>query len=251
MPDNKQNKILDKKQVVAVIGAGADIGAAIVREFANAGFVVCAGRRNGDELKPLGEEIKQNGGEFYGYSLDARDEDKVTEFFEHIENDIGELAVTVFNVGANVPMSILETSSRKFYKIWQMACFAGFLAGRESAKHMLKRNRGTIIFTGATASVRGASGFAAFSSAKQGLRALAQSMARELQPQNIHVAHIIIDAAVDTQFIRGLYGDALKDMDDDAIVKPKELAKNYLMLHEQARSAWTFELDIRPFSEKW
>lgn len=240
-----------KKQVVAVIGAGADIGAAIVREFASANYVVCAARRNGDELKQLGEEINDAGGEFYSYSLDARKEEAVVEFFEHIENEIGELAVTVFNVGANVPMSILETTSKKFYKIWEMACFAGFLAGRESARHMLTRGRGTIIFTGATASVRGASGFAAFASAKHGLRALAQSMARELQPQNIHVGHIVIDAAVDTKFIRGLYGESLKEMDPDAIVKPAELAKNYLMLHQQAKSAWTFEMDVRPFCEKW
>ncbi len=239
------------KTVAVIVGAGEDIGAAICKEFAQAGFIVCAARRNGDKLKTLEEEITSSGGAFHGFSLDARKEEDTVSFFEHIENNIGEIEVCVFNVGANVPMNILDTSSKKFFKMWEMACFSGFLTGREATKYMLPRNKGTIIFTGATASVKGSAGFAAFASAKHGLRALAQSMARELQPQNIHVAHVVIDAAVNTKFIRELFGEKLKDMDHDAIVHPSELAKNYLMLHQQARNAWTFELDIRPFSEKW
>ena len=240
-----------QRGIAVVIGAGEDIGAAICRQFALAGYTVCAARRKGDQLSSLKEEIENLGADFHGFSLDARKEDDVHAFFEHIENDIGPIAVTVFNVGANVPMGIHETSSRKFYKIWEMACFAGFLVGKEATKHMLKRGKGTLIFTGATASVRGAANFAAFASAKHGLRALAQSMARELQPKNIHVAHVVIDAMVDTKFIRNLLGKQLDTMDPDAIVKPDDLAKNYLMLHQQPRNAWTFELDVRPFSEKW
>ena len=178
-------------------------------------------------------------------------EDSIVELFADIESSIGALEVVVFNVGANVPMSLTDTSSRKFLKIWEMACFAGFLVGREAAKYMLERQRGTIIFTGATASVRGAAGFAAFASAKHGLRALAQSMARELGPSNIHVAHIVIDAAVDTAWIRENLGDRIAAMGPDGIVDPDELAKNYVTLYRQARNSWTFEMDVRPWTEKW
>lgn len=237
--------------VAVVIGAGEDIGAAICRRFAADGFTVCAARRNGDALGALQDDIAAAGGICHGFSLDARKEDAVVELFAHIEADIGPIEVMVFNIGANVPMGILETTSRKFFKIWEMACFSGFLTAREAAKYMTERGRGTILFTGATASIRGGSGFAAFASAKHGLRALAQSMARELQPKNIHVAHVVIDAMVDTKFIRNLLGESRKSMDEDAIVRPEDLAENYLMLHKQPRNAWTFEMDVRPFSEKW
>jgi len=159
--------------------------------------------------------------------------------------------VVVFNVGANVPMGILETTSKKFRKIWEMACFGGFLTGREAARVMTKRKRGTIIFTGATASLRGGAKFGAFASAKHGLRALAQSMARELGPQNIHVAHVVIDAAVDTAWIRDNHPAYNKLIENDGIVNTEELAKNYVMLHQQKPNAWTFELDIRPWVENW
>jgi len=241
----------ERKQVAVVIGAGEGIGGAIAEAFAREGYVVCAARRSGDKLAPLKASIEAEGGVFHGYSLDARKEEDVVAFFDEIERDIGDLAVSVINPGANVPMNILDTTSRKFFKIWEMACFAGFLCGRESARHMLKHGRGTILFTGATASIRGAAGFAAFASAKHGLRAVAQSMARELQPQNIHVAHVVIDAAVDTPFIRDLFGEQLETMDQDAIVNPKDLAANYVMLHQQPKNAWTFEMDVRPFCEKW
>ncbi len=157
----------------------------------------------------------------------------------------------MFNIGANVPMGILETDSRKFFKIWEMACFAGFLSGREAARYMTTRKRGTILFTGATASVRGAAGFAAFASAKHGLRALAQSMARELGPQNIHVAHVVIDAAVDTAWIMENNPQAAELKEQDGIVDPDALANNYVMLYDQPRNAWTFELDLRPWIERW
>ncbi len=239
------------KRVALVVGAGDAIGSAIARRFAEEGLVVYAVRRDASKLEPLLEELRDAGHEAYGAAVDARQEDSVSELFSAIENRIGPLEVVVFNVGANVPMSLLETSSRKFFKIWEMACFAGFLVGREAARAMLPRRRGTIVFTGATASVRGSAGFAAFASAKHGLRALAQSMARELGPHNIHVAHVVIDAAVDTAWIRENFGDHFKDRGPDAIVDPAELAKNYVALYRQARNSWTFEMDIRPWTEKW
>ena len=239
------------EQVALIIGAGDAIGSAIARKFARRGLTVCAARRNGDRLAPLVQELTGAGHRAHAFSCDARREEAISELFAGIEADIGEIAVVVFNVGANVPMGILETDSRKFFKIWEMACFAGFLSGREAARYMTKRERGTIIFTGATASLRGAAGFAAFASAKHGLRALAQSMARELGPRNIHVAHVVIDAAVDTQWIsENLPGAAALKL-RDGIVAPDDLADNYVMLFDQPRNAWTFELDIRPWIEHW
>ena len=238
-------------KIAVIVGAGDAIGSAITRKFAQRGLTVCALRRNGDKLAPLVDELRDQGYEAHGFSCDARKEEQITERFATIEKDIGEIEVVVFNIGANVPMGILETDSRKFFKIWEMACFAGFLSGREAARYMTKRGRGTILFTGATASVRGASGFAAFASAKHGLRALAQSMARELGPQNIHVAHIVIDAAVDTQWIMDNIPQAAELKQKDGIVSPDDLANNYVMLYDQPRNAWTFELDLRPWIEHW
>ncbi len=168
-----------RAKVAVIVGAGDAIGSAITRKFARRGLTVCALRRNGDRLAPLVDELRSHGYDAYGYSCDARKEEQVIERFAEIEQDIGDIEVVVFNIGANVPLGILETDSRKFFKIWEMACFAGFLTGREAARYMAQRKHGTILFTGATASVRGAAGFAAFASAKHGLRALAQSMARE------------------------------------------------------------------------
>jgi NAD(P)-dependent dehydrogenase (short-subunit alcohol dehydrogenase family) len=239
------------EQVALIIGAGDAIGSAIARKFARRGLTVCAARRNGDRLGPLVQELTGAGHRAHAFSCDARREEAISELFARIEADIGEIAVVIFNVGANVPMGILETDSRKFFKIWEMACFAGFLSGREAARYMTKRERGTIIFTGATASLRGAAGFAAFASAKHGLRALAQSMARELGPRNIHVAHVVIDAAVDTQWINDNLPDAAALKLRDGIVAPDDLADNYVMLFDQPRNAWTFELDIRPWIEHW
>lgn len=240
-----------RAKVAVIVGAGDAIGSAITRKFAHRGLAVCALRRNGDKLGSLVEGLRDRGHEAYGYSCDARKEEDIVERFAAIEHDIGDIEVVVFNIGANVPLGILETDSRKFFKIWEMACFAGFLTGREAARYMTQRKRGTILFTGATASVRGAAGFAAFASAKHGLRALAQSMARELGPQNIHVAHVVIDAAVDTAWIMENVPDAAELKEIDGIVNPDALADNYVMLYDQPRNAWTFELDLRPWLEHW
>jgi NAD(P)-dependent dehydrogenase (short-subunit alcohol dehydrogenase family) len=240
-----------RARVAVIVGAGDAIGSAITRKFAQRGLTVCALRRNSDKLAPLVDELRGQGHQAYAYSCDARKEEQIVERFAAIAQDIGDIEVVVFNVGANVPLGILETDSRKFFKIWEMACFAGFLTGREAARYMTQRQRGTILFTGATASVRGAAGFAAFASAKHGLRALAQSMARELGPQNIHVAHVVIDAAVDTAWIMENVPQAAELKENDGIVDPDALAANYVMLYDQPRNAWTFELDLRPWLERW
>src|ERR1700731_5231249 len=192
---------IQRNASVAVIGAGDFIGAAIARKFAAEGFTVFAGRRNGEKLAPLVAAVEAAGGSIVARSLDARKEDDVTAFLRDADAH-APLEVCVFNVGANVNFPITETTERVFRKVWEMACYAGFLAGREAARLMLARGRVCILFTGATASLRGGAGYAAFASAKFGLRAVAQSAARELGPRNIHVAHLIIDAGVDTAWVR-------------------------------------------------
>jgi len=244
-----------RNATVAVVGAGDFIGAAIAKRFAAEGFVVHAGRRNGEKLAPLVAEVEAAGGRIRARSLDARKEDDVAAFLGEADAD-APLEVCIFNVGANVNFPFVETTERVFRKVWEMACYAGFLTGREAAKRMLAHGGGKLFFTGATAGLRGNPGYAAFAAAKFGLRALAQSAARELGPKNIHVAHLIIDAGVDTAFvrerIRAREGDeALANLDPNRLMRPEAVANAYWQLYEQPRDAWTFEQEIRPFGEKW
>jgi NAD(P)-dependent dehydrogenase (short-subunit alcohol dehydrogenase family) len=234
-----------------VIGAGESTGGAIAKRFAREGYVACGVRRHGDELAPLVEEIEKAGGQARGFGCDARDEDQVASLFQEIERDVGPIEVAVFNPGANVNFPIRETTSRVYRKVWEMACFAGFLTGREAARVMVPRGRGSILFTGATASLRGGVGFSAFAGAKHALRALAQSMSRELAPQGIHVAHVVIDGAIDTPWIRENFGPMIEKRTPDSLLSPASIADNDWLLHQQPRNAWTFELDLRPFDERW
>ncbi len=213
---------------VAVIGAGDFIGSAIAERFAAEGYLVFAGRRTADKLQVLKDRIEA----------------------------AAPLEVCIYNPGANVNFPILETTERVFRKVWELACYGGFLTGREAARVMLPRGSGTIIFTGATASLRGGVGYAAFASAKFGLRAVAQSMARELGPEGIHVAHLIIDSGVDTEFvrerIRARGGDAaVENIKPDQLMNPASVGETYWRLHTQSRDAWTHELDLRPYGERW
>ena len=240
---------------VAVIGAGDFIGGAIARRFAAEGFTVVVGRRNGDKLAPLVAEIGAAGGRVHARSLDARQEADITSFL-HEADGIAPLEICIFNIGANVNVPLVETTERVFRKIWEMACYAGFLAGREAAKLMLPRGRGAIFFTGATASLRGGAGYAAFAAAKFGLRAVAQSAARELGPKNIHVAHLVIDSGVDTAWVRERIKEregeeALRNLDPNRLMRPEAVAETYWRLYRQPRDAWSSEIEIRPFGEKW
>lgn len=243
------NESQKKPPVAVVIGAGDATGGAIARRFAREGYATVVTRRRREALDPLLQSIEAEGGQAHGFGCDARDEDAMVELFKHIEEQIGNIEVMVFNIGANVRYSITETTERVYRKVWEMAALAGFLAGREAAKAMLPRNKGTIIFTGATASLRGGSGFSAFSGAKFALRALAQSMARELGPKGIHVAHPIIDGAIDTDFIRDNFPDMYARKEQDGILNPEHIAEQYWQIHCQPRDAWTHELDLRPWME--
>ncbi|VVO41591.1 SDR family oxidoreductase [Pseudomonas fluorescens] len=242
---------INNNKVVLVVGAGDATGGAIAKRFAQEGFIACVTRRSADKLQPLVDSIQAAGGQAHGFACDARKEEEVIALVEQIESQIGPIEAFVFNIGANVPCSILEETARKYFKIWEMACFSGFLNAREVAKRMATRQRGTLLFTGATAGMRGAAGFAAFAGAKHGIRALAQSMARELGPMNIHVAHIVVDGAIDTDFIRNSFPEKYALKDQDGILNPEHIAENYWYLHSQPRDAWTFELDLRPWSERW
>lgn len=237
------------QKAVLVVGAGEATGGAIARRFGREGYVACVTRRSADKLAPLVAQIEAEGGKARAFGSDARREEQVVELVQTIEREVGPLEVCVFNVGGNVRFPIRETTARVYTKVWEMAALAGFLVGREAAKVMVPRQRGTILFTGATASLRGGKGFAAFAGAKHALRALAQSMARELGPEGIHVAHVVIDGAIDTPFIRDNFPERYKLKEQGGILDPEAIAENYWRLHQQAKSAWTHELDLRPWME--
>ena len=239
------------KKAAVIIGAGDATGGAIAKRFAKEGYVACVTRRDAEKLVPLTDEIRAAGGEARGFGSDARKEDQVVDLFQTIEREVGPVEVFVFNIGANVNFPILEMTERVYRKVWEMAAYAGFLTGREAARAMVPRGQGTMIFTGATASLRGGAGFSAFAGAKFALRALAQSMARELGPKGIHVAHPIIDGAIDTAFIRDTFPERYKLKEQDGILQPDHIAEAYWQLHVQPRDAWTHELDLRPWMENF
>jgi NAD(P)-dependent dehydrogenase (short-subunit alcohol dehydrogenase family) len=260
-----------RKGVCLVIGAGDATGGAVARRFAREGYIACVTRRSTEKLQDLKRHIESAGGVCHAFGSDARVEDDVVALVDTIESKIAPIDVMVFNIGANSPQSILTETARRYTKMWEMACLAGFLTGREVAKRMVARqgapegnasgatpsngagvaHKGTIIFTGATASLRGSAHFAGFSGGKMALRALAQSMARELGPMGVHVAHTIIDGAIDTEFIRITFPERYALKDQGGIVNPEHIADAYLMLHQQPRDAWTHELDLRPYLEKF
>jgi NAD(P)-dependent dehydrogenase (short-subunit alcohol dehydrogenase family) len=242
---------MKERGAALIVGAGDATGGAIARRFAQEGYRVCVTRRELERLADLVTSIEAEGGIVHPFGSDARDEEAVVSLFAQIEKDIGPLEAVVFNIGANVSFPIRDTTARVYRKVWEMAAFSGFLVGREAARVMVPRGHGTILFTGATASLRGREGFAAFAGAKHALRALAQSMARELGPLGIHVAHPVIDGAIDTAWIKENFPERYALKDSDGILDPKAIAEAYWQLHCQPRSAWTHELDLRPWSESW
>ena len=241
---------MSKDKVALIIGAGDYLGSAIARRFAEEEFHAVGTRRRGDIVSFV-NQIEDSGGKATGMHSDARKEEQVVELVESVENEIGPIEVFVFNIGGNVMFSILETTTQVYKKVWEMCAFAGFLTGREVAHRMVSRKRGTMLFTGATASLRGGNGFSAFAGGKHALRALSQSMAKELMPQNIHVAHVIIDGPIDTEWTRQRFPDMVKERPSDGLLQPDDIAETYWAIHSQKRSAWTFETDVRPWVEPW
>ena len=246
---------MEAQKVAMLVGAGDAIGAAVARRFAKGGYTVCIGRRDGAKSQGLVDELISAGHKIHAFSVDARQESEVQQLFTRVEKEIGPIEVCLFNAGSNVNKPLIETTEKLFFKAWELACYAGFLVGREAARVMTARGRGTILFTGATASLRGGKGFAAFASAKFGLRAVAQAMARELGPKNIHVVHLIIDAAVDSAAIharlKAASGIEARDIAPDSLTTTDSIAEAYWFAHQQAKDGWTHELDLRPAGEKW
>lgn len=242
---------MSNPSVCCVIGAGDATGSAVAKRFAREGYTVCAARRTEVALTPLVNQISAAGGRALAFGLDARREDQVVNFFNRIEAEVGPIEVVVFNVGGNVRFPVLETTAQKYFKVWEMCALAGFLVGREAARVMLTRERGTLLFTGATASLRGSAGFSAFAGGKAALRALAQSMARELGPKGLHIAHVVIDGLIDTAAIRANFPQRVAEAGVDGLLQPDHIAEAYWWLHQQPRDTWTFELDLRPSMERW
>ena len=239
------------QKVCLIVGAGDATGSAIAKRFVQAGYTVCVTRRTPDASAALVQSIQDAGGRAFAFQLDARREDEVLTLFKKIETDVGALEVVVFNVGGNVRFPLLEMTAEKYFKTWEMCAMAGFLVGREAARALLPRGRGTILFTGATASLRGGVGFSAFAGGKAALRALAQSMAREFGPQGLHIAHIVVDGVIDSERVRTTQPERVAALGPKGLVEPDSIARAYLWLHEQTPDAWTFELDLRPGVEKW
>lgn len=243
-----------KDGVVLLVGAGDAIGAAVAQRFADGGYKVVIARRDAEKSRELVDDLTKAGRDVRAVSVDARQEADVQALFAKVEREIGPIEVCLYNAGSNVAKPLLETTDKLFFKAWELACYGGFLVGREAAKYMVPRGRGTILFTGATASVRGGKGFAAFSSAKFGLRAVAQAMARELGPNNVHVVHLLIDAGVDSEAIHQRMkaaGVNVAEIPEDSLTKTSSIADAYWFTHHQSRDGWTHELDLRPSVETW
>jgi NAD(P)-dependent dehydrogenase (short-subunit alcohol dehydrogenase family) len=217
--------------IALIGGAGEGLGAALGRRFSKSYEVVLSSRTQGERA-------------------DLREESEVIALFDRVEKR-GPVEVAVFNAGANFRASILDTPAEMFEKVWRLGCYAGFLFGREAARRMLPRGRGTILFTGATASMRGSAQFAAFAAAKGGLRQVAQSMARELGPKNIHVAHVVIDGMIDNRRTRERMAERVRDLPAEGMLATDAIAELFWQLHAQPRSAWTFEADLRPWAERF
>ena len=234
-----------------VVGAGDALGGAIAERFAQGGFHAVPSRRKTAPLEALARRIRDGGGTATPIACDARDEEAVIAMFDRIEADIGPVEVAVFNAGAWHNAPIAEMTARIYRQVWDTAAFAGFLVGREAGRRMVGRGSGTIVFTGATASLRGGAGFAAFAGAKFALRALAQAMARELGPMGIHVAHIVVDGRIDSEAVRERFADEIAASGEDALLKPAAIAETFWSVHTQPRDAWTFETEVRPWTERW
>ncbi|MDP2241742.1 MAG: SDR family NAD(P)-dependent oxidoreductase [Burkholderiales bacterium] len=235
-----------KQETAVIVGTGPGLGAALARRFTRGGMNVAVASRNPDKLADLVAELA---GKARAYACDATDERAVTTLFADVARDCGAPRLVVYNAGAFVRKGILDTTAEEFERCWKTACFGGFLVGREAVRTMLAAKKGgTVIFTGATASLRGGAMFHNLAVGKFGLRALAQSMAREFQPQGIHVAHVIIDGQIRNDTRPG-YGAA--ERGKDAVLDPDAIAETYYQLHLQPPSAWTLELDLRPYVEKF
>ena len=240
------------KGAILVIGAGEGTGAEVGKRFAREGYTACVARRSGDKLAPLVAEIESDGGIAHGFSVDGADEKAVTDLVSRIEADFAPIDVAVYNSAAMLRAPAAEVSGDQFRDMWETICFGGFVMGREVGNRMTTRGAGTILFTGATASIKASANYIAFASAKFGLRAVAQAMAKDYGPKGVHVAHVVIDGIIDVPRSRERMPDYLAELTGrDAALSAQAIAETYWQLHVQPRTARTWEIDVRPWSETW
>lgn len=244
-----------KKKVALVLGAGEGIGRAISNRFALGGYHTIIVRRDPSKSEEFLKELAEQGATASVMAADIRKEDSVSALFKKVESEVGEIDVCIYNGGANTLAALEETSAKLFQKVWELCCLGGFLAVRESAKVMVPRGQGTVIFSGATSGIRGKEGLTAFSSGKFGVRSVAQSAAKELAPKGIHVAHVMINGGIRSADIARLYKERsdidIDNLDGDLFIDADALADAYWFLSQQPKTCWTHELDIRTYREKW
>lgn len=236
---------------VVIGGVGEGLGLALATRFAAAGHPIVMLARSAERLAAFEQKIAAAGGKAWGRPTDVRDEQQVTALFENVAAEHGRIDAAIYNAGAQHRKPLLEISGDTFEKVWRLGCFGAFVFGREAVRHMLPHRQGTIIFTGATASVRGGANFAAFAAAKFGTRAVAQSMAREFGPQGIHIASVVIDGGIDMPEIHRRYAASGRTAPEDGLLAPRAIAETYYQIHRQHRSAWTMENEVRPYCEKF
>lgn len=240
-----------KTYAAIVMGVGPEqgLGAALAKYFAAQGLHVFIAGRSDSKLQLISEKITQQGGKVTAVVTDATLEQDVERLFSEIQKHAYPLSIAVYNVDSNISAPLLETDSELFTRLWQQNCYGGFLFGKQALSMMQKQGHGTLIFTGATASLRARPPFTAFAAAKAGLRALAQGMAREFGPQGVHVVHTIIDGVIDGERARTQFADYVSAKGDDGLLQLDAIAQTYWAIHQQHPSAWTQELDLRPFKE--
>ncbi len=241
------------KAIVVGVGAYAGLGAALCRRFAAEGHHVLVASRTAERIEAIADGIRANGGKATAVATDATSEDDVLKLFDlaMADDETGPLDLVAFNAGNNARGDLDSMSAAFFEDVWRTRCLGGFLVGREASRRLGAQGHGTVIFTGATASVRSRPPFTAFASAKAALRAIAQSMARDLGPKGVHVAHVIIDGGINGERLRSRAPEIAERLGEDGLLDPDAIADAYWHLHTQARTAWTFELDLRPAKESF
>jgi NAD(P)-dependent dehydrogenase (short-subunit alcohol dehydrogenase family) len=229
------------EDVVLIVGVGPGLGAALGRRFAKAGAKVALASRR---LEPVQEIAQEYGAS--AYACDATNEQSVLDLYAAVERDLGTPTVVVYNASGRVRGSVLDIEVDAFKEAWDRGCLGGFIVAREAGRRMVKKGAGTILFTGATASVKSYAQSAGFAVGKFGLRALSFSMARDLGPQGVHVAHVIVDGG-----ILGPHHAPEGDKPEDHLLRPDAIAETYYQLHMQHRSSWAAEIDVRPWVERF
>lgn len=241
---------MNKQAVVIGVGASNGLGAAVARRFATGGLEVTVSGRTKEKLDLIVGEINAAGGVAHAVTADATQEADLTHLFETVSAK-GEIAATVYNAGNNAIIPFEDLTPEVFESFWRLGCFGGFLTAKAVVPIMQEQGYGSLIYTGASGSMRGRPNFAHFASAKAGLRMLAQSLARTYGPDNIHVAHVIVDGVINGERVRALAPQYIEQLGESGSINPDEMAEAFWQVHVQPKSAWTHELDVRPFKEKW